>query len=173
MKYLVALVVSIFLAMLDVSVMPHVEVLGVTPNLVLIFAACWTVIRGQDEGMIVVPIAGVVADLTTSDPLGTSVLALAPIVVLAGVVRLQALESDFVPAITTVAAGTVTYCIISSVVLTLSGQPVDWVHFAIYTIVPSAIVNSLFCPIVYLPVHWLSPTPDTTVMGPGRITFPL
>jgi rod shape-determining protein MreD len=159
--------------MLNVSVMPFIEVLGVSPNLILIFAACWTVIRGQDEGMIVVPMAGFISGLTTSEPLGASVLALAPIVLLAGVIRLQALESDFLPTIGTVLAGSVTYTLISSVILALSGQSVDWAHLMIYVLVPSAIVNALFAPIVYLPVHWLSPTPDTTVMGPGRITFPL
>ena len=48
--------------------MPYVEVLGVTPNLVLIFAASWAVVRGQDEAVVVVPLAGFIRDLLTSDP---------------------------------------------------------------------------------------------------------
>lgn len=173
MKYLVAGVACVFLAMLNVSAMPYVKVLGVTPDLVLIFAACWAVIRGQDEAMYVVPMAGFARDFATADPLGTSVLALIPVVLLAAVVRVQALDSDFIPTVAVVAAGSVCYSIVSSTVLGASGQEIDWWHTATRLVVPAAVVNALFTPIVYLPVHWLSPSTKATVMGPGRITSPL
>ena len=83
MKYLVAFVGAFFAAVLAASMAPYARVLGVTPDPVLIFAACWAMIRGQREAMVVVPMAGLLRDLTTSDPAGTSVLALSPIVLLA------------------------------------------------------------------------------------------
>ena len=40
MKYVIALAGSFLVAILATSVMPYVKVLGVAPDLVLIFAAC-------------------------------------------------------------------------------------------------------------------------------------
>jgi len=82
-KYLAALAAAFLAAVLTTSLSPYVKVLGVAPDFVLIFAACWAMVRGQGEAMFVVPVAALLRDLTTSDPLGLSVLALAPIVFLA------------------------------------------------------------------------------------------
>ncbi len=168
MKYLIAFVAVFFLAVLGVSAMPYVKVLGVTPDLVLIFAACWTMVRGQDEAMIVVPMAGFMKDLTTSDPLGTSVLAMAPLVILAAAVQIRAVDTDFVPSVVIVAAGSIVYGIISMVVLTATGQDIPWVDALLRVAIPAAIVNALFTAVVYLPVSWLSPRQRSGLLGSGR-----
>lgn len=173
MRYAIALAVAFFLAVLSVSAMPYVKVLGVTPDFVLIFAVCWAVIRGQDESWVVVPAAGFLRDLVTSDPLGTSALAFIPIVLLAAAVRLRALDTDFVPAIAVVAAGSLAYGIISMGVLGVTGQFVHVGDALVRVVLPSAIVNALFAPIVYLPVKWFSPPPKPTLLSSRRITSPL
>jgi rod shape-determining protein MreD len=153
----VAFALAWFLAMLNVSAMPYIKVLGVTPDLVLIFAASWVIVRGQDEGLVVVPMAGLLHDLVGSDPVGTSVLAMAPIVLLAAAVRLQAMDTDFVPALGVVAAGSLLYGIIAMIVLAVTGEGAPFFYSMLRVIIPAAIVNALFTPIIYLPVHWLSP----------------
>lgn len=156
MRYLAALAVLYFLASFAVSAMPYVRVLGVTPDLMLILAACWAVVRGQNEAMVVVPMAGVFRDLTSSDPLGTSVLGLAPIVPLTALVRVRAVESQFVPAVVVVFAATCFHGIVSMTVLAATGQAVPVGDGLMRVVVPLAVVNSLFTVIVYLPVIWLT-----------------
>lgn len=173
MKYAIAFAVAFLLAVLSVSAMPYVKVLGVTPDFVLIFAVCWAVIRGQDEAVIVVPASGFMRDLMTSDPLGTSALAMIPIVLLAAAIRLRTLDSDFVPSIAVVAVGSFTYGLISMSVLGVTGQHIDLFDAILRVVLPSVIVNALFCPIVYLPVRWLSPPPGPAILGSRRITSPL
>lgn len=168
MKYLVALAVLYFLASLGVSAMPYVRVLGVTPDLVLILAACWAVVRGQNEAMVVVPMAGVLRDLTSSDPLGTSVLGLAPIVPLAALVQLRAVESQFLPAVAVVFLGTCFHGIVSMTVLAATGQTVPVGDGVLRVVIPQAVVNALFTIIVYLPVIWLSPKPRPGPLGARR-----
>lgn len=158
MRYLAALAMLYFLASFGVSAMPHVRVLGVTPDLVLILAACWAVVRGQKEAMIVVPMAGAFRDLTSSDPLGTSVLGLAPIVPLATLVQLRAVESRFVSAVVVVFVGSCFHGIVSMTVLAATGQEVPLWDGLMRVVAPLAIVNALFTAIVYLPVMWLSPS---------------
>ncbi len=159
MRYLIAFAAAFFLAVLGASAMPYVKVLGVTPDLVLIFAACWAMVRGQGEAMVVVPLAGLLRDLSSSDPLGTSVLALAPIVLLAAARDLRPVETEFVPALAVVGAGSLAYGVLSMSVLAAAGQEVPWLDGLLRVLLPGAVVNALFTPIVYLPVRWLSPGP--------------
>ncbi|MEO8456832.1 MAG: rod shape-determining protein MreD [Chloroflexota bacterium] len=157
MRYAIAFVVSWLLAVANVSAFSYIKVLGVTPDFVLIFAACWAVVRGEPEALFVVPVAGLARDLTTSDPLGTSMLAFVPIVLLAAVARQQVIDSDFPPAIAVVAAGTLAFGIIQSLVLALTGESVAVWEVFLRVIVPGIVVNALFTPIVYLPVRWSNP----------------
>ena len=168
MKYLVALAAAFLLAVLGASAMPMAQVLGVTPDLLLILAACWAVVRGQGEAMVVVPVAGLLRDLTTSDPLGTSVLALSPIVLLAAVRELRAVETEFVPTLAVVGAGTLLYWALGMGVLAATGQEVPWLDAVLGVALPAALVNALFTPIVYLPVRWLSPAPKPGTLDLGR-----
>lgn len=169
MRYALAAVLAWLLALLDVSAMPYLHPLGVSPDLVLVFAVCWTVVRGHEEGMVVIPICGLIQDLTTSDPIGTSVLGLAPIVPLAIAVRMRSIESDFLPAITTVMAASACYGVISMAVLGVTGQEIAVFHALFRVVLPAIVINAVFTPLVYLPVNWLSPRPAPWLQGSARL----
>ncbi len=169
MKYAVAVILAWAFAVLDVSAMPYLHPLGVSPDLVLIFAVCWAIIRGHDEAMIVVPICAVMQDLTTSDPVGTSLLGLAPIVPLAIAVRLRAIESDFLPGVATVMGASAFYGVISMMVLGATGQEIAVFHALFRVVLPSIVINALFTPLIFLPMHWISPTPPAWLRGSTRL----
>lgn len=173
MKYAFVFVVAWLLAVLNVSAMPYLKVLGVTPDFVLIFAACWAVMRSEDEAIYVVPIAAIMRDVMSSDPVGTSLIAFAPILFLAVIARMQLLDSDFLPALGTVAIASFSFEILHALILMLTGQgvAVDYLLFRIA--IPAAVVNSIFAPIIYLPVRWLSPNQASVLRGTGRLTSPL
>ena len=169
MKYAVAAVIAWALAVLDVSAMPYLHPLGVSPDLVLIFAACWAIVRGHNEAMIVIPICAVMQDLTTSDPVGTSLLGLAPIVPLAVAVRLRAIESDFLPAVATVMGASIFYGLISMMVLGATGQEIAVFNALFRMVLPSIVINALFTPLIFLPMHWISPPPPAWLQGSTRL----
>ncbi len=167
MKYLVALAGAFFAVVLTVSLSPYVRILGVAPDLALIFVACWALVRGRSEAMVVVPMAGMLRDLTTSDPVGTSVLALSPIVLLAALRDLRPVESEFVPALVAVGVASLAYVMVSMTVLTTVGDDVPWTTGLLRVALPSMVVNALFAVIVYPPVRLLSPRPRTEHFGVG------
>lgn len=169
MKYLIAVSICWFLAVLHVSAMPYVKVLGVTPDLLLVFVVCWAVIRGYEEALFVVPAAAVLRDLTTSDPLGLSLLAMAPVVLLTVAVQLRALDSQFLPTVVVVATGSLAYSIISMTVLALTGQAVPWGDAFLTVTLPWSVVNALFTPVIYLPVNWLNSRAGGGYASPHRI----
>jgi len=166
-KYPLAVVCAFLAAVLTASLSPYVKVLGVAPDFVLIFAACWAMVRGQSEAMVVVPMAGLLRDLTTSDPLGLSVLALSPIVLLASLREFRPVESDFLPALAVVAAASLAYSILGMAVLTATGDAVPWGTALLWLTVPSLIVNPLFAVLLYPPIRWLSPRPRPASFGIG------
>jgi rod shape-determining protein MreD len=156
-RYAIAFVIAWLLAVANVSAFSYIKVLGVTPEFVLIFACCWAVVRGEPEALFVVPAAGLLRDLTTSDPIGTSMLAFAPIVPLAALARQQVIDSDFPPAVAAVAAASLAFGVIQSSVLAVTGQHIDVWPVIVRVILPGAIVNALFTPVIYLPVRWSTP----------------
>jgi rod shape-determining protein MreD len=168
-KYVIAAVLAWFLAVLDVSAMPYIHPLGVSPDLVLIFAVVWAVTRGEDEALIIVPMIGLIQDLTTSDPIGTSVLGLAPAVPIALALRMRALESQFLPTIGAVMATSACYGVISTSVLWVTGQDIAFFHAIFRVIVPSIIINALFAPIIYMPMSWLSPRQTAWLRSSARL----
>ena len=173
MKYLVGILGAALLAVLHVSVMQYIEILGVTPDLVLIFAASWAVVRGQQEATVIVPLAGFLKDVLTSDPLGMSTLALTPIVILAAATRLRAVDTEFVPTVLVVAFGSLGYGIMSMTVLAITGQTVIWDQAVLRILLPACLVNSLFTPLIYLPVHTFSGEDRSSAMGTRRLISPL
>jgi len=172
-KYVTAAAVAELLAILHVSVMPYIEILGVTPDLVLIFVAVWAVIRGHEEAAVVVPMAGFIKDLATSDPLGTSALALTPIVLLASATRIRAVDTEFLPSVVVVALGSLGYGIISMIVLAGTGQSVTWSDSILRVVLPGCLINALFTPLVYLPVHMFIAQRRLGSIGTRRLTSPL
>ena len=172
MRYVVAAATAFFLAVLGVSAMPYVKVLGVTPDLILIFAVTWMMVRGQREAAVVVPVAGLMRDLTTSDPVGTSVLALSPIVLLAVVRELKAVESELVLTLIVAVLASLIYGLLSMMVLTATGQGFPLLDGLLWVVLPSLVVNALFVPIIYLPMRWLSAEPVPGLSRAHR-TMPL
>jgi rod shape-determining protein MreD len=172
-KYVIAFLIAWLLAVANVSAFSYIKVLGVTPEFLLIFAACWAVVRGETEALAVVPMAGLLRDLTTSDPLGTSLLAFAPIVLFAAAARQQVIDSDFPPAIAVVAGSALTFGIIQSVVLAATGQHMEVWQVFTRVIVPGVLVNALFTPIIYLPIRWSRPRRMTGLQGSRRLVSTL
>jgi rod shape-determining protein MreD len=161
------------LAAVQASAMPYLHVLDVTPDLVLIYAASFAVLRKQSESIIVVPFCGLFHDLATSDPIGTSILGFAPLVILASVLQFPAMDSRFIPAAAIVAAGTVIHGAITIVVLALTGQEIALWYSVSRVVLPLTVVNTLFAAVVYLPLSWFRQEERATVLGSGRLTSPL
>jgi len=173
MKYTAAALTAWFVAFTNVSAMPFMKVLGVTPDFALVLAACWAVLRPQEEAMVTVPLAGVLHDLAYGDPPGVSMLGFAPLVVLAAVVRIRAVETRFVTCLIVIATGSLLHGAIRMIVLAATGQEVQWLDATLHIVFPLAVVNALFSPVVYMPVSWFSAGQRQGIMGGGRITSPL
>lgn len=154
MRYLLFVPLILFVALAQVATAPYFPLLGVTANPLLVLLMCWAMVRGPREAMVLIPVAGIFKDLITTDPVGTSVLALLPIVPLAAVRERWPTESEFLPTLAAVAAASVSYHLLYMMILTAVGDGPPWLQSPMRVILPAALFNALITPILYLPVRW-------------------
>jgi rod shape-determining protein MreD len=167
-RYAVFALAAWFLAAFQLSVMPYVKVLGLTPDLVLIFAACFAVLRARDEAMIVLPVTGLIRDLIAGDPVGASIIGFAPLLVLSAYISFDAVETKLPAALAVVLLGTVAYGVLHMTVLSLTGESFPLDHALLRVVAPLAAINGLFMPLIYMPLSWASPAPRPVLKG-GRL----
>jgi rod shape-determining protein MreD len=151
MRYVLAALLLLMAALVQASVMPAFPVFGVVPNLVLALAVCWTVVRGQQEAMIVVPMAGLCLGLVGSQPLGVTLLATMPVVLFSELRALRLTPSDFLLTVVIVFLSSMVYEMVLLVALRLEGESVGWFAAFLRVVLPTGIVSVLFTP----PLYWL------------------
>jgi rod shape-determining protein MreD len=156
MRYYLAAPLLLAAALLQASALSSFPILGVYPNLVLVLVVSWTVVRGQREGMIVVPLGGLCLGLFSSEPVGVALLAAAPVVLLAELREARLTQSDFLLALLLVLVSSMVYETVFLVSLRVMGESVQWWGSFLRVTLPAAIVNVLFTPPLYWLVWWRS-----------------
>jgi rod shape-determining protein MreD len=154
MRYVVAVSLLLFAALVQSSVLPYFPVLGVSPNLVLIIIVCWAVVRGQKEAMIVVPVGGLCLSLVGSQPFGVALLAATPVVLLSELREARLTQSDLLLAVLLVLVASLIYELVLMASLRALGETISWGDGFIRVVLPTAVVNALFTPPFYWMVWW-------------------
>ncbi|MGQ9599529.1 MAG: rod shape-determining protein MreD [Anaerolineae bacterium] len=140
-------------ALIQATVMPHLRVWGVFPDLPLLVVASWALLRGAREGLIWGFIAGLAVDLSSGAPLGAATISLMVAGGVSGFGEATVFRSHVALPLVTVAGVTVLYDLLFLLVMQLSGQEVVWLESLWRTIVPSALLNMLISPLVLGMMH--------------------
>jgi rod shape-determining protein MreD len=143
------LIVIMFAALCQVSVMPSFSIWGVHPNLLIAILVAWIAVRGRREALILIPLAGLALGLLDGEPLGLAMLALAPLILLTDVQELHVIESSLLPAVALVALATLSYESAILLTLAIAGEQLDWLASMLDVLVPAVIANVL----LLLPVY--------------------
>ena len=149
MSLVAGLAAVVFASLAQAAVMPSFWIFGVHPSLVLVLLVAWMSVRGRSEALFLIPAAGFVLGLLSSEPLGLAMLALAPLILLTHVRELRLVESELVPAMVLTAAGTLVYETTVLVSLAVRGEQMFWLASIVNVLVPAAIANVL----LLLPVY--------------------
>ena len=133
----------------QVSVMPAFSIFGVQPNFIIVLLVAWMAVRGRNETLILIPIAGFVHGLLDSQPFGLAMLALAPLTLMTDFRELRLVDSDILPAIVLTIVATVVFESTIMVALALRGESIAWLASLTNVLVPAAIANALLLIPVY------------------------
>jgi rod shape-determining protein MreD len=157
MRYWTGAVIALFLALLQASSIEQFKVLGVTPNLLLVLLVSWLVVRGLDDVLPMIAVAGITMGFVGLQTPGLVLLALLPIAGLGVARELHVIHSDLLLVLALVLVATVAYESIIVATLVASGGGYDLAAALRSAIVPSALVNVLLTPPVYVVMRLAKP----------------
>lgn len=143
------------IGVLQTTTMPLFSLWGVTPELLLLVIASWSVLAGLENGMVWALGGGLVLDAFSGGPFGAATVALvvASAVVTLAETNLQR-DSIWLPLITGLLA-TVLYQVTYLLLLRMFGHPAPTLPGLVHVVLPSLAINGLAIYPVFAATRWL------------------
>jgi rod shape-determining protein MreD len=135
-------------ALLQVTLMPHLSVWGVFPDLPLLMVLSWGLLRGGREGAMWGFVAGLFTDLFSGGPFGAATLSLMTVGSLSGLGQNVGFRHYLLLPPLFALLGTVVYDLIFLLVLAVTGHTVVWLETVARIVLPSAALNAALIPII-------------------------
>lgn len=151
--YYVAVPFLLLVALVEASIAPSFPVFGAHPDLMLVLLASWAVVRGPEEAMVLAPVGGAWLDLLGPAPFGVTILALAPLVLLALINELGLISSELLIALIVAAVGTILYYTVQVAVLDVVGYADASLAGLRAALFPGTLVNAALVPVLYFPLR--------------------
>lgn len=161
MRYVIGALFAFTLALVQASSIEQFHILGVAPNLMLALLVSWLVVRGLDDVLPMVAVAGITIGFVGLQTPGLVLLAmLIPLAVLGFVRELHVIHSELLLALLLTAAATVMYeSIILLGVMATGGVFEPGVALS-EVILPATIVNVALAPFVFAVMRLARPGPE-------------
>lgn len=149
MSYYLGPLLVTMMALMEASVLPLFRVYDLQPNLTLVLLIAWLIVRGANEAFILAPIGALMLGLVDGAPVGTALLALAPLALLQELRGSQLREGGFVAAVGFTVVMSLFFNYAHLAVFSLQGQGGDWLIASTQIILPTVFLNVL----LLLPVY--------------------
>lgn len=146
----------LFLALVQVSVMPFVKVLGARPDLVLVAVIAWTLLRGARDGLYWAFIGGLILDMLSGAPFGTMILGLCVVALLAQLGYGRVFGNPYLLSTAVAFPLAVLYGLIILVILLVAGHNVNWAWAVMRQVLPSAILDTAAMPFFFAVLGFFS-----------------
>ena len=151
MSYYIGLPLIVLAAAAEASALPLFRIEGLQPNLVLVLVLAWLMVRGATEAFVLIPLGGVVLGLVDGAPMGTALLALAPLALLHELRGARLVEGELMLALLFTVVATGLYYLVYLLVFTAQGEAGSWLAALSQVIVPTALLNV----VLLLPIYAL------------------
>jgi rod shape-determining protein MreD len=151
----VTILLLIAIVILQTTAMPHLTILGVKPDLMLLMVISWSLLKGAKEGMIWALVGGIGLDLLSGAPFGTSTVALVALSWVAGLGELRVFRTHIALPLAATLIATLAYDLFFLVLLDIRGCSIAWTNSLVKVVLPSTLFNVLLSPFVYKALYWL------------------
>lgn len=152
--YLVLPLLAI-VAILQTTLVPSLAIWSVFANLPLLVVVSWGLLRGPREGALWGFIAGLMVDLLSGAPFGAATVSLIVVGFLAGLGETTVFRARVALPMIVMFLATIVYELLFLLIVSISGQWVAWLDSVFRLVIPSAILNAVLTPIVFLTMSWL------------------
>ncbi len=136
--------------------MPLFSIAGFRVDLALVLVVAWGLISPAGEAAIWGFIAGVFLDLISGLPLGTQTIALTAIGWLMGLAPLNVFRENVLLPPAAVVVATLVYNLFVLGILAVLNTSIPWSDYLLRVTLPSAILNTIAFPFIYLPLQWFT-----------------
>jgi rod shape-determining protein MreD len=134
---------------LQATLMPELSIAGGTPDLVLLVVLGWSLMAGYEQGLLWAVVGGILQDLISAVPVGTTSLALVLVVSLAALIVGQVHPRNLVYPPLVAAAATLVVHLVTEFVLVVTGRPLPFLGLLLSVTLPSMVYNL----VVMVPVY--------------------
>ena len=160
MRYFLGAAIMLLVSLLQASSVEQFHPLGVSPNLVLVLLLAWLVVRGLDDVLPMVAVAGVTLGFIGMQAPGLVLLALiVPVAVFGAVRELHIIHRQFLLCDGFVVGGTLIYESILLLSVVATGGSLDIADGVSSVLVPAMLVNLVIAPLVYAVMRLAKPHP--------------
>ena len=147
--YYIGIPLLTLLAVFDATFMKVLQLWGGAPNLMLMVIVAWALVAELDEALTWAVIGGVLRDLMSVAPTGSSALAFIVIVVTIDILFPKiSWRNVFLPPLCAL-VGTFVYDGVLIVLLAVAGYRLPFPYSLLYATLPSAIYNTVFILIIF------------------------
>jgi cell shape-determining protein MreD len=160
MRYWTGAAIAFFLALLQASSIDQFRIIGVAPNLLLVLLVSWLVVRGLDDVLPMIAVAGITMGLIGLQMPGLALLALLPIVAFGLVRELHIIHSEPLLVLALVFASSIAYEMVLLASVMATGGVLDITTAITRSVLPAAIVNVALTPFVYAVMRLARPAPS-------------
>lgn len=129
------------------TLLPHATILGVRPDLVMLIAVAWSLVRGTQEGVIWGFIGGILLDLLSAAPFGVFTLSMLLVTFTSGLGESNIYRGNLLP-LTVGFGASLLYHLLGFIFLNTLGWDVAW-RLVGRQLLLAAILNTLLMPLVY------------------------
>jgi rod shape-determining protein MreD len=142
--------ILIIAAALQASLIPQIRILSGGPDLVFLLVLAWAINSKLEDGVVWAFAGGIMLDLLSYNPTGTSVLGLLLLVFAISGLGQQVYRIGFITLVGLVLVGTLIHQLVIMLVLSLDGYPIDWTLSLSEVVAPTAFYNL----ILIWPIYW-------------------
>lgn len=149
MTLYLAVPLLVIVAVLQASVISHLSVWGVFPDLPALVVVSWGLLCGVKEGSLWGFVVGLAVDMLSGGPFGAATLSLMMVGFVSGLARGSVFAGYLAFPVATMFLTTVLYDLGLLLLVGLSGRTVSWIDTFFRIILPSALLNALLMPLVF------------------------
>lgn len=152
MSLVLLLLPAVLTALLDLTTAPTIRLFGAHPSLCVALLSVWAVLRRREEAMVLAPVMGLTLGLLGNEPLGVSVIGLAPVVLLAARRNPEIAEGRFVTALGIAALGAAVYTLVLAVAVSVQGKVAPSPSALLRGLAGTVVLTAAVAALVYLPL---------------------
>jgi rod shape-determining protein MreD len=143
----------LLVAIVQTALVPYLSIWGIFTDLPLLFVVSWGLLQGRRQGLLWGFLAGMSIDILSGAPFGAATLSLALVGFLAGLGQATVFRYQALLPLLAVFLATILYNLVFLAIVGVLGQPVAWLDSLLRIVQPSAVLNALLIPLVFVPMR--------------------